>query len=651
MQRISVKKRLRPSTDTTDEDVGTARYDRYHHRYGSSGEYVKWKRNYTERCSSSPIPPQYDKNLVTLTHLNKKLDSFGPDDLECLKAMIRVREARERDRRTDSDNDASHSRLQSSPSQYLKDYTTTSLGLCKHPSTLPEPKKQVDSRFSDKTGTAVVSHDELMNTNYLLLYRKHFESMTTEDTRTLMLDRIFSINNAPSLDIVTALADETLSYLKFHRVHNIPVNCDDVYTSTVGLLKYAVFNRLNLADLQCILDGDSGHDKEYQILRQIANKPTTQSRTSASTFEVQRRSPMSFKHPIQQALAIISAFARTIGAIKRRAVRHSGPFFIRNFDDQQIADTYRCGMISELLFSSLRAHRCQNEMCQMKLKKILAPYQVSLFYCPFNNTRRQYNGTYRRDPRYKHRAPDVDINIPKLAYGPNSVSREESRTRKSRHTRHRTHYQRRSASLHDVPSSAQYVPELRLSSTVTSTTAYAAADNEMVVGRETKDTCPTSDNNNDERKNRALSPGECSIDTQQENDSDSSSESSSNSDDEDDGTELEKRSEQLESQLQDTTAFSSVIQDENLGTQCSFNAGETYEETLDPETESVWTASVTPNGDQPPIRQHAPLEDDSDTEFYDPERPLVKRLDTRSCTPSDDVIMECDLSYSEMDSD
>ncbi|AWV68154.1 M69 protein [Murid betaherpesvirus 1] len=830
MLRTGVKRRLGPFAGYDEDETaagGVSRRSKYsqqqsHHSYyghtqssyhGSGSSHPNWKRNAhlmpPPLSSPSSPPPQYDKNIAALTHLNKKLDCLGPDDLECLKAMIRIREARAQGRRPEpssapsilesslvSANATSVSsggggdyHQQTSPD--IRDYTTGSLGLCMFPMDLPDPIKLLENRYTDndRHAPAVVTHDELINTNYLLLFRKHFDALPAEDLRVLVQDRTFAINNAPSLDVVAALADENLTYVKFHRVHNLPVNHRDLYMSTLGLVKYAVFNKLNLGELSCLLDGPGGgSNREYHILRQIANKPASPCRKGASSssaaasFDVLRRSPLSFKHPLQQALALIASFARIVGVIRRRSLRHSGPFFIRDFDDTGATDSYRCGMISELIFDYLRSHRCQNEVCRVKLKKLLQPYTSTLFFCAFNNTRKHPNGTYRREGRHKRRAPDATPIIPRLAYRrstttspelePAPPSRATSSPRvdsrggdrrgdssnSSTHHHHHTRRARTRSTYNDNNSSSSSrqrsgTTDGRRSrrgsrrgdasrdsnghhsskspSTVSSTTLPRAdsaqsrkprqsqQQPETTTSKESPKTVamppppsscspspasrertrskspsssprprdpPTDEPADaeerlttaaDEEDEGVRSPGECSVTTRRGSSADessasssSSSESSSSSDEEEsdveDCRELDLQSKRLEEALEerhegdfeaDDEEFVEPIEEDDL--HCSLDMEEDIEdEPLDPETESVWTASVTPLTAPPSIRiiDHEPgdaeEEEESDTDFYDEtDQPLNKRIHLRSATPTDDVIMECDLSYSEMDSD
>ncbi|AKE44236.1 a69 [Rat cytomegalovirus ALL-03] len=637
MQRISVKRRLGTISDSPEDDYTNARRQKHYHAH--PGMYQNWRRNPTN-LQTQPSPP-YDKNLLALTHLNKKLDELTPNDLECLKAMIRVKETRAHTRRINFSQDLSDCQQ---PIIDLRDYTTASLGLCKYPNDLPDPRKQIENRYAEKDLPLTVTHDVLMNTNYLLLYRRHFDEMPSNDLKLLVEDKIFSINNSPSLDVVTALADETLTYIKFHRVHNLPVNPSDPYMSTVGLIKYAVFNRLNLGDLACILDGGGGRDREYQILRQLANKPTPQPRNSSPSFDVHRRPPSSFKHPIQQALATVAAFGRCIGGIKRSMLRSRGPFHIRDFDETSVTETYRCGMISELILGSLSTHNCQNDVCQIKLRKLLQCYRASMFFCPLNNTRRCGDGPHRRDVRYKRRPPILDTQIPKLAYGPTNNENRDRHRRVQTHAYKRTRHQR---DTHPECSAAA-VP------CVNDITRPSDDDSEIPAKEPHIEEDSVKRRTNDES---GRSPGECSADTREDSDSDQSSASNHNSDneiDEEDGEIEDDDDDEDEGYKEQTDLKNDDLLIANTNPRIAISQSVDEDVNHDPEAESVWTASVTPLELQQ-IRVHQnPIPDNSigpEIAIYDPSQRIEDhQLQPRSYSPLDDT-MDCDLSYSEMDSD
>nr|WEG69065.1 multifunctional expression regulator [Mastomys natalensis cytomegalovirus 2]WEG69203.1 multifunctional expression regulator [Mastomys natalensis cytomegalovirus 2]WEG69342.1 multifunctional expression regulator [Mastomys natalensis cytomegalovirus 2]WEG69480.1 multifunctional expression regulator [Mastomys natalensis cytomegalovirus 2]WEG69618.1 multifunctional expression regulator [Mastomys natalensis cytomegalovirus 2] len=649
MQRTSVKRRLGTLPGPADDEISGTRRSKHYH--GTQVHHQTWKR-----CSPSsppspppPPPPPFDKNLATLTHLNRKLDELGPADLECLKAMIRVRQTRRNDHHAEVASDIGNIQP---PTFDIRGYTTTALGLCKYPADLPDPRKQIEKRYTDKDTQIVVTHDELMNTDYILLLRRHFDTLTATDTRILVQDRVFSINNAPSADVVMAFADEALSYIKYHRVHNLPVNPDDPFMSTTGLLRYAVFNRLNLAELSCILDGEGHRDREYQILRYLANKPATQPRSGPTPFEIHRRSPSSFKHPIQRAMATIASFAKTVGAIRRRAMHERGPFFIRDFDEAGVADTYRCGMISEQIFDGLQSHRCQNPICRIKLKKLLQPYRASMFFCPLNNTRRQQDGTFRREPYRRRRIPDISPTTPKLAYPSSPPNVDNSHERERRHrehrrTKHSHHYResRHRTAYRSVVSQAIRT-DARLTSAVTSTTTNASdQDRKTHQDTETASHAPTDTTPKCDQEQHL--PEETDHTCPQDSDE------SGSEIDTDDGSEAPNaQGEGFQTPNGDIayTVDELATRDEEARSTDTDDIGE---EPLDPDNEAVWTASVIPITLPSQIRIHRDVEDgDSDIDIPDYVEPEQEDDDIRERTDSPfDAIMECDLSYSEMDSD
>lgn len=656
MQRTSVKRRLGIPPGQFDDDSLAIRRPKHYHGF-SGTHYNNWKRNSPPPPQPPPSPPPtYDKNLVALTQLNRKLDELSSDDLECLKAMIRVKETRKNTRRSEPSQDApGHITVDHD----IRGYTTSSLGLCKYPSDLHDPRKLAENRYTERGTPLIVTHDELMNTDYLLLLRKHFDALPVMDLRVLVEDRVFSINNAPSLEVILALADESLAYVKFHRVHNLPVNPEDPYMSTIGYIKYAVFNRLNLTELSCILDGGPTREREYQILRQLANKPTIHTRSTPSPFEIHRRPPTSFKSPIQQAMAVIAACSRSICAIKRRATHDRGPFFVRDFDDLSIVDSYRCGMISELIIEALREHQCQDGICRIKLRKLLQPYRVSIFFCPFNNGRRQRESAYRRDTRERRRGPSMELSLPKLAYSTSDdvnetqsttdTSREKSQRRERRRTKHAHHRSRHRhrSTHHSVSSEISQNSDTRAITAVTSTTAHGITEDHKNHKKDTE-----SQEKQEKGTHHIQEVKQKITEPEEKNEPDIDSDTS---DDLDSDGECINGENDVEIHLSQTETFTV----DEVGTQDDPQSSDTGEiddeDTPSQDTESMWTTtSISQMTIPTQIHIHREIAGgDSDIEIgeYVEHQIQTNELIDHNESPFDDAIMECDLSYSEMDSD
>lgn len=603
-----------------DRDTSPSERDAQKRRFKHTTSYVLRRKNLDKRLgyrlTSSVAAVRFSRHspVDTLQSLKKRLDDMNLEELERLQNIIRTKQGEKshgdarrsskgnRDRRSPFHRDRTSchldSRIELPTSAFgVHSYTTVSLGLCKYPADLRDPRQRIQNRYTNRYDRIVVSHDELMNTNYLLLYRKHFDALDSDAVDDLIHDRVFAINNAPSLGVLTALIDENLTYIKFHRVHGLPVNPNDVYMSTAGLLKHALFNKMNMAKLSCVLDYSRKWEKEYQILRQLANKPIVGHKLHNTAFEIQRKPPTYFKHPLQRAMSIVVSFSRIVGAIRRKFERADcrEPHFVRDFDENGVTDFYRCGMVSEMIFDALRDHKCEDATCQNKIKRLLQPYRSSLFFCPFNNTRFHSDSSQRRDVRKKRRAPDVEPDVPKVAYTAEPVTKRllrETRRLYRRRDKIQNEHRVRSDSVHrtayvtDESSETNGVCPLyqqtsvRSGITVTSTTTItpekiAATQNgvksKTVITKHVNEVQPKREKRgtSSEAISFALPPAAETA-----------------------GSETEQESTATEGQ--DVMAVEI-----------------TAEDTLDPDNEEVWMASVTPVD---ATAEHVESEDDSDSD-------------------------------------
>lgn len=287
-------------------------------------------------------------------------------------------------------------------------HTSATLGLRRHPPDLTPPSAAFRVGGAGGEGEArrgrhsriLMSVNELLGTDYLLEQRRFFDSLDRRAATELTLDRAFAIGNSPSLHIATALADETLSYMKFHYAHGLPVNPFDVHTATVGALRHAIFNKLNMGNAGCLLASGRPEERQrqYQIFRQLANKPVATRLCSAhgpSFHETQRKPASFFRNPIQKAMCLVSAFARAAATIRRRTQRaalapgppprRQEPHYLRDYDDNGAMGAYRPGMISDLILGELGAHRCADPTCQSRLRRLLKPYSMVIAFCPLDD--------------------------------------------------------------------------------------------------------------------------------------------------------------------------------------------------------------------------------------------------------------------------
>ncbi|AAK57113.1 T69 [Tupaiid betaherpesvirus 1] len=235
-------------------------------------------------------------------------------------------------------------------------------------------------------GRIVLSPKELLGTDYLLKLRQYFDRLTTSQLRTLSVERGFAINNAPSLHVILALADETLSYLKFHHVHGLQIHPEDPYVATLGTLRYAFFNKINLASLPCLLQGPHDTDYNHQIFRMLAGKPVTGIHPKISKGDLLKQPLTYFTHPLHKALALITAFGQTVSlAVRYTTHHHSDPVALRDFDTTGALHAYRCGAVTDLVLTYLRKHACDDGLCQIRLKTLLEPYNLTLAFCPYDD--------------------------------------------------------------------------------------------------------------------------------------------------------------------------------------------------------------------------------------------------------------------------
>ncbi|AFK83904.1 B69 [miniopterid betaherpesvirus 1] len=269
----------------------------------------------------------------------------------------------------------------------LGDITMASLGLIRHSGDIRLPNACGGPAEKDTPARLIVGVDELLNTDYILECRRRYDAMSSLDLKDQVLARVFSITNSPSILITTAQTDETLSYFKYHYTHGIHVNPADVHCSTVSSLRHTLFNKINTANVGCLLtDVPDLREPQYQLFRQLANRQPTAK--TQSSYEVQRTPVTNFHSPLQQALAIVSAFSRAMANIRRRAIRPASAnerFYLADYDDTGAMGLYYPGMISALIVNCLRDHRCDDVLCQGRLRRLLSPYTPSIHFCPFGN--------------------------------------------------------------------------------------------------------------------------------------------------------------------------------------------------------------------------------------------------------------------------
>ncbi|AEV80919.1 multifunctional expression regulator [Saimiriine betaherpesvirus 4] len=348
-----------------------------HSRPAVDTYYHRRRRTYTSATTphASGTPATTRENPFSQV-LDAELSAMSEQELDHLSELIQQK----RIQRQKKDAEELTAPSSTSPPYDLQRYTAESLGLIPYRDDVRKPVAFPD--YND-SGRILLSHDELMQTDYIFDIRRQFDWLKPTTLQKLVIERKFSVNNASSLHTLVAMIDETLSYLKFHYVHEIPVNPYDPYVSTVHSMRQLLFNKLNNVDLACIMK-----EKEWgpncSLLKQLARKPVRANHSVDNTYDVQRRPVTDFTHPLHQAMSFVTSFARSVALLKRRAEHSNTPMFLSRFDDNHAIEAYRCGMIADLTIGAFRRHECDNELCATKLHIALQSYRVMLSFCPFD---------------------------------------------------------------------------------------------------------------------------------------------------------------------------------------------------------------------------------------------------------------------------
>lgn len=305
-------------------------------------------------------------------------------------------------------------------------FSAGALGLRRRDADLRLPSENAE--LAQATGRMLVPGDSLLGSDYILECRKRFDAATPSQLRTMITDRGFAIANAPSLQIVVSLIDETLTYVKFHYQHEVPVNYGDPYLYHIDSLRYALFRKLSAGRLSCLLHDDE-NERQQRVLHQLASRPFFGPQARDATHQT----PISaFDGPLQRAMAITAAFARVIAILRRRPVqltsagRRLPQYLTQDLDPTGAVSRYRPGLVTELVLSELRTHQCNDQECRSKLTRLLRPYRLALLFCPFDDDNN--NGP---DVGSRPRRPNlaiVDVDCRTRDFGTKRRHREEPST-------------------------------------------------------------------------------------------------------------------------------------------------------------------------------------------------------------------------------
>ncbi|APT40331.1 Rh97 [macacine betaherpesvirus 3] len=387
-----------PDSGRRPQTTVVMRHHHHHHSHhrqhpassNSRGAHIRQHHHQKHRHGGEEavtVSPATSSNRHMLALINQELDSMDENQLRQLSRMIEKKKE-ERQRLKGSEvrgDDASQPSSTTSPVYDLQRYTAESLHLTPYPDDLKKPTAFPQDK--EQPGRLLMSHEELMSTDYLLNIRQQFDWLPASLLRRLVIEKSFSIFNAPSMHALLAMVDETLSYMKYHFVHGLPVNPYDPYMATVAGLRQLMFNKLNNLDLACILDNGQEWSDNCQTLKNLVRKPNQMidECTRDTALELQKRPPEVFENPIHRALAYVCSFSRAILALRRRSRQiQNTPHFLDQYDDNGAISSYRCGMVAELILNALHQHQCQNELCELRIQKALQAYQFMLAYCPFD---------------------------------------------------------------------------------------------------------------------------------------------------------------------------------------------------------------------------------------------------------------------------
>ncbi|ANC96539.1 multifunctional expression regulator [macacine betaherpesvirus 9] len=307
-----------------------------------------------------------------------KLDALSIVELEQLKNII---EEKQEEKRAQTHALTYFANLPTAP--FGLNYTAESLGLRKYSGEARDPNHRIRDRFPRNHEKICLEKEELMTTDFLLRYKECLNSLNREQHQQLLGDRIFSLTNSPSLAFTLAVIEEACIYFKFHSIHNLPVDPQDLFMYTITIMRFEFFNKLNMAKLSCVFN-DNGHgDIEYRIFRQLCGKPVYDRDMPNTEYEIQHQTPGSFQYPAQQALSFIITFARILRQIKERILQTKQPQFIREFDQDRVSEQYQCGMISRLVGDQFNNHECDDLSCQTRIQRMMSPWNPSLFFCTY----------------------------------------------------------------------------------------------------------------------------------------------------------------------------------------------------------------------------------------------------------------------------
>lgn len=334
------------------------------------------RRPYSRRSgdrSPRPVLRQNERTVSGSTFTPSNLDSMSMEELTKLKSMIEEKQRLKSDAGTRHKNAVA---IEQEKPWCLDKYTRETLNLKKFNGEI-----NFDERIGQMTPSSsdqvFFARNDLLNTDLLFNYRRHFDKLPRTTIQDMIGARIFSMNNSPTLALVIAMAEEAATYMKYHSVHKLPFNPEDPIMSTITNLKHAVYAKVNMAKLTCVIGEDN-----YIKLRQLTDKPVDDQRLSHRTADLQRAHPNTFQSGILRCISMLVAFSRMVRSCRNRMLRTNRTQFVTDHDILKICNYYQCGLIEDLITRTLENHVCSDLMCKNRIKRVLRPHAPVLFFCP-----------------------------------------------------------------------------------------------------------------------------------------------------------------------------------------------------------------------------------------------------------------------------
>ncbi|APZ76271.1 multifunctional expression regulator/transactivator [Murid herpesvirus 3] len=326
--------------------------------------------------------PSRTKKLIDCFHSTtldeKKLDALSINELEELKDLIEKRQEEKR--------------IQTYGSKplvkpyTLEKYDPKQMGLREYTGEARHPRSRLRDKMTRTHEKIFFYQDDLLNTDLIFNYRRYMDSLSRQQNQELIGERIFSVSNSPSLTFTLATLEEAYIYLKYHYIHQLPMNIFDMFFYTSTVIKYSFFTKMNLNKLSCILNDFGDGELQYRIFRLLSGKPVVDMDIPYTEEDLQRKKPGFFKHPIQQAMSFVIHFTKITRKLKEIALKSEEPQFLKDYDPYHIFDHYQCGMITNLVIGQLKRHQCDDMGCQHRIQRSLSPWKSSLFFCVYPDT-------------------------------------------------------------------------------------------------------------------------------------------------------------------------------------------------------------------------------------------------------------------------